>query len=101
ATLEKEAMNRDPRYTQTIAVPDAVWRIHEDGTIDYYNQMYDQLNTEYRFNAPSGYIIKKGYNPQVVFHVPQYEETPRIVYRYAEVLLNFAEAKAEDRKSTR
>jgi hypothetical protein len=27
--------------------------------------------------------------------VPQYEETPGIIYRYAEVLLNFAEAKAE------
>lgn len=95
ATLEKEAQNRDPRYAQTIAVPDVVWRIHEDGSTDYYNQMYDQLNTEYRFNAPTGYIIKKGYNPQVIYHVPQYEETPRIIYRYAEVLLNFAEAKAE------
>ena len=29
------------------------------------------------------------------FHVQQFEETPSILYRYAEVLLNYAEAKAE------
>ncbi|MNY34922.1 SusD family protein [compost metagenome] len=31
----------------------------------------------------------------MIFHLQQYEETPSIVYRYAEVLLNYAEAKAE------
>jgi hypothetical protein len=35
------------------------------------------------------------YNPDVRFHVQQYEETPSILYRYAEVLLNYIEAKAE------
>ena len=45
--------------------------------------------------APTGYVIQKGYNPDMQYHVQQYEETPSILYRYAEVLLNYAEAKAE------
>src|SRR5690606_866739 len=45
--------------------------------------------------APTGYVIQKGYNPNMEYHVQQYEETPSILYRYGEVLLNYAEAKAE------
>src|SRR5690606_20259858 len=47
------------------------------------------------YNAPTGYLIVKGYNPNMIYHVQQFEETPSILYRYAEVLLNYAEAKAE------
>lgn len=95
ATLEDEMQNRDPRFSQTISTPDAIWRIREDGTVDYFSQLYDRLNSGVQYFSPSGYLIRKGYNPRVIFHVPQYEETPGIIYRYAEVLLNFAEAKAE------
>jgi len=31
----------------------------------------------------------------MVYHVQQFEESPAIIYRYAEVLLNYVEAKAE------
>lgn len=95
-TLEDEMQNRDPRFFQTIATPDAIWRLREDGTMDYYSALYNKLNDGgVQYFAPAGYIIRKGYNARVIYHVPQYEETPGIVYRYAEVLLNFAEAKAE------
>jgi hypothetical protein len=94
-TLSTEMQNRDPRFTQTIATPDQVWRIYQNGTINYYSLLYSQLNTKADYNAPSGYVILKGYDPNMVNHVTQYEETPAIIYRYAEVLLNFAEAKAE------
>lgn len=95
ASLSNEMQNRDPRFTQTIATPDQVWRIYQNGTINNYSLLYGQLNTKADYNAPSGYVILKGYDPRMIYHVTQYEETPAIIYRYAEALLNFAEAKAE------
>jgi starch-binding outer membrane protein, SusD/RagB family len=96
ASLAAEVQNRDPRFSQTIATEDVPWFIYEDGSIDYWGEtVYDWINTSSQYNAPSGYVNRKGYNPLKVYHVPQYEETPGIVFRYGEVLLNFAEAKAE------
>jgi hypothetical protein len=95
AKIEDEMQNRDPRYYQTISTPDAVWRYYEDGTTEYFKMLYDILNTGVQYNSPCGYLLRKSYNSSVIYHVPQYEETPGIIYRYAEVLLNFAEAKAE------
>ena len=95
STLADEATDRDPRFYQTIATPDQPWRIHPDGRIEYYSELYSQLNTQATNNSPAGYLIRKGYDSRVIYHTPQYEETPSIVYRYAEALLNYAEAKAE------
>ena len=96
-SLRVEIQNRDPRFYQTIASQDIPWFIYDDGssTLFWGETVYDWLNTSAQYNAPSGYVNRKGYNPLKVYHVPQYEETPGIVYRYGEVLLNFAEAKAE------
>lgn len=93
--LEKEKQNRDPRFYQTIATPSDIRLIAKNGKITYWDEVYNNLNSAVRNNSPSGYIIQKGYNPNEEYHVAQYEETPSILYRYAEVLLNYAEAKAE------
>jgi len=91
-----EMKNRDPRFHQTFAAPDISWFIFEDGsTFTWGELVYDLLNTSAQYNCPAGYANRKGYNPLKIYHVPQYEETPGIIYRYAEVLLNYAEAKAE------
>ncbi|WP_158857219.1 RagB/SusD family nutrient uptake outer membrane protein [Lunatibacter salilacus] len=95
STLLEEAENRDPRFYQTIATPKETWKIFADGTIQLWEEAYDRLNATNDFNAPSGYIIQKGYNPNMIYHVQQYEESPGLIYRYAEALLNYAEAKAE------
>ncbi len=94
-TIEKETLNRDPRLSQTIATPGQVWKIFADGTTLYWKDAYARLNTTADYTCPGGYIIQKGYNPNMIYHVQQYEESPSILYRYAEVLLNYAEAKAE------
>lgn len=94
-TLASEAENRDPRFYQTIATPDQVWQVHPNDNIEYWSDAYDKLNSSADYNAPSGYIIQKGYNPNTTYHVQQYEESPGLIYRYAEALLNFAEARAE------
>ncbi|GAA4446098.1 RagB/SusD family nutrient uptake outer membrane protein [Ravibacter arvi] len=93
--IRKEVINRDPRFSQTIAPPEDVWKIFADGKTQYWEEAYARLNSTADYNSPGGYIIQKGYNPNMVYHVQQYEETPSILYRYAEALLNYAEAKAE------
>lgn len=94
-TVTQEVTNRDPRLKQTIATPDQVWKIQPNGTAQNWDQVYNRLNSNTDYNAPTGYVIQKGYNPNTIYHVQQFEETPSILYRYAEVLLNYAEAKAE------
>src|SRR5690606_8244299 len=94
-SLSDEMKNRDPRFYQNIATDDRVWRIHRDGTVEYWGDVYDKLNSNAAHNSPAGYINIKGYNPDMNYHVQQYEESPGIIYRYAEALLNYAEAKAE------
>ncbi|WP_290384365.1 RagB/SusD family nutrient uptake outer membrane protein, partial [Parabacteroides goldsteinii] len=81
-------------FKQTIFTPEAPWMIDETSTT-YWKDVYDQVNTNTKFNAPSGYVLRKGYDPRMEYHSLNYEETPSVVYRYAEVLLNYAEAKAE------
>ncbi|HEY0769327.1 MAG TPA: RagB/SusD family nutrient uptake outer membrane protein, partial [Sphingobacteriaceae bacterium] len=95
ATLKLEGENRDPRFFQTIASPDDVWKITAGTPNKLWKEVYDKLNTNGDHNAPTGYLVLKGYNPNMIYHVQQFEETPSIIYRYAEVLLNYAEAKAE------
>jgi hypothetical protein len=95
-SLSGEMQNRDPRFRQTFAPPDGIWKIFEDGTTDYWSTVYyEKLNTGSDYDCPGGYIIQKGYDPDVTNHLYENEENPSIIYRYAEVLLNFAEAKVE------
>lgn len=94
-TLMDEMKNRDPRFFQNIAPHDGIQLINKDGSIKYWSAVYDKLNTDAYHNSPAGYINIKGYNPDANFHVQQYEESPGMIYRFGEALLNYAEAKAE------
>jgi starch-binding outer membrane protein, SusD/RagB family len=94
-TIGLEMQNRDPRYIQTFGMPGQPWTIKADGTVTNYDALYANLNQGVEQYSPAGYVLRKGYDNREIYHIPQYEETPGIVYRYAEVLLNFAEAKAE------
>ena len=94
-TLQDEMKNRDPRFSQNVAPHDLIHILNIDGTFDYWGDVYDNLNTDAYHNSPGGYINIKGYNPDKTYHVQQYEESPGLIYRYAEAVLNYAEAKAE------
>jgi len=94
-TLLQEVSNRDPRMKQTIATPDQLWKILANGTTQNWSEVYSRLNQNTDYYAPTGYIIQKGYDPDVTYHIQQFEETPSILFRYAEVLLNYIEAAAE------
>jgi hypothetical protein len=93
--LEKE--NRDPRFYQTIWTPDAIWKIDGNETTTWGEAIYESLNGGHPlYIAQSGYVRRKVFNENWSLHKSGgLEETPQIIYRYAEVLLNFAEAKAE------
>ncbi|PRD56591.1 RagB/SusD family nutrient uptake outer membrane protein [Sphingobacterium gobiense] len=99
-TIVQEMENRDPRFRQTVASPDQVWKIQAHGNVENWSSVFARMNANADLNAPTGYMIQKGYDPQVIYHVQQYGEEPSILFRYAEVLLNYIEAKAELGTST-
>jgi hypothetical protein len=95
-TMADEAIDRDPRFKQQIFTPDAIWQIELSGNIRYYTEVINMINDGTNPNrCHTGYQNRKWYNPREQFRSQNYEENPQITYRYAEVLLNYAEAKAE------
>lgn len=95
-SLLAEKQNRDPRFSQTIFTPGEIWKIEEDGdTLYWEDEVLPKLFSNSTYSSSTGYIRRKDYNPYVIYHDLNFEETPSIQYRYAEVLLNYIEAKAE------
>lgn len=97
AFLKKIAEDCDPRLSQTIWTPDHIMWDNSYGkgtfTKPFLDKSGEALNN-------TGFQIRKGNNPQdptagsgVSWNTSC--ETGAIVFRYAEVLLNYAEAKAE------
>ena len=67
-----------------------------DSNITKFEDEYmTKLFSNTTFACPTGYVRRKDYDPDTQYHAQNYEITPSIQYRYAEVLLNYAEAKAE------
>ncbi len=94
-TIEDEVMNRDPRMDQTIFTKDDPLYIYEDGSIDYYEVTFNRTFQDISHSGATGYHQRKTYNAHRIYHHTQHEETPTLNDRYAEVLLNYAEAKTE------
>ncbi len=94
-TIEDEVMNRDPRMDQTIFTQDDPLYIYEDGSIEYYKVTFDRTFQDISHSGATGYHQRKNYNAHRIYHHTQHEETPTLNDRYAEVLLNYAEAKME------
>ena len=94
SNITDEMKNRDPRFNQTIFAPADPWEITGSDTL-FWSNVYSQINSASNYFAPTGYVERKGYDPLMTYHSANFEEDPVIQFRYAEVLLNFAEAKAE------
>jgi len=83
----KEFQNRDPRLSQTFAYPG--WQLVYTSTYSQGDPLYvQQLAKNF-----SGYHQIKGFLNTLNLEVRNNIDIP--LYRYAEVLLNYAEAKAE------
>lgn len=93
-TIVDEMKNRDPRLFQTAWNPQAPWQI--DGTdTTFWEEVWVNLNSGGRLSSATSFGNRKGYNAQLETQNKGGEETPVPLFRYAEVLLNFIEAKAE------
>ncbi|MGV3604447.1 MAG: RagB/SusD family nutrient uptake outer membrane protein [Dyadobacter fermentans] len=95
-TLNDVKSNRDPRLAQTVYFPgDAITTNRPNGQPDAVFQFPD-LNSS--ANVPTGYVLRKGTNTEYFQQSGMGNSTSTqamIYFRYAEALLNFAEAKAE------
>lgn len=89
-TLDDEATNRDPRFSQLIATRGFVLRNNTDGSQNVF--ALPQIGTS---TAPTGYMIIKAMSPDPAQWNFALSTLDLFLFRYAEVLLNEAEAKAE------
>lgn len=94
--------NRDPRFYETIAYNGCNWGLSGNSnyrlwTYFYYNNKSNPTktaSTEISASA-SGFYLRKGIDPSLTLANIAYAGTDWIEMRYAEVLLNQAEAAAE------
>ena len=94
--------NRDPRFYQTIAYNGCNWGLSGNSnyrlwTYYYYNNKSTPTKTASTESSAStsGFYLRKGIDPSLTLSNIAYAGTDWIEIRYAEVLLNQAEAAAE------
>ncbi len=85
--------NRDPRMRQTILHPDDVarWQWNQNDQA----RTYPRLTGMGGQTSETGYSICKVFEPIAAFATYNTSDTPGIILRFGEVLLNYAEAVAE------
>ncbi|GAA5219960.1 RagB/SusD family nutrient uptake outer membrane protein [Membranihabitans marinus] len=87
---DSEFANRDPRMRQSVYTSDQPYHITDEGEIQY------QITPEFdNGKCFTGYRIYKGFSPTQRDFEYQRCTLDEFIFRYAEVLLNYAEAKAE------
>lgn len=92
ADLTKVIANRDPRLSQSMWVPGDPFTIQNGVVTKYFTLPWIDQTGELR--NTSGYQLAKGRTVNVELANNDFE-TASIIFRYAEALLNYAEAKAE------
>jgi hypothetical protein len=94
-SIELEAQNRDPRLAQSIFLPGDPRKINTPAGIKeiYFTKPPIDLTGQYR--AITGYCLYKGVNPEYSQQQESGGWMGSIIFRYAEALLIYAEAKAE------
>jgi hypothetical protein len=93
ATYQDIFANRDPRMRQTILHPDDVVRWQWNKTD--LTRTYPRLTNTGGLTCETGYSICKVYEPIAAHATYNTSDTPAIIVRFGEVLLNYAEAMAE------
>lgn len=88
STPSKEAENRDPRYAQTVATPGFVKTSSNPPVIVNLPEIGTPVTT-------TGYWFIKGMSSDPKQEEAYSSDTDMFIFRYAEVLLNYAEAKYE------
>jgi starch-binding outer membrane protein, SusD/RagB family len=94
AQIEDVFVNRDPRLRQTILHPDDV-AYYQFGNNDLTRPYPRIVGMAGGQTSETGYQIIKIYDNKTAYATYNTSNTPAITLRFAEVLLNYAEAKAE------
>ena len=84
--------DRDPRLSQSMWVPGEPYTVKNNVVLEYFSLPWLDKTGELR--CTSGYQLAKGRTVRVELAKDD-GETASIIFRYAEALLNYAEAKAE------
>lgn len=93
AQIEDVFENRDPRLRQTILHPDDVLKY---GYGNFDTRPYPRLRgMNGGQTIETGYHIIKVFDPVTAYATYNTSNTPAIILRFAEALLNYAEARAE------
>lgn len=95
-TLSDAVTNRDPRLRQTIWVPgDPAYFSQSGDILEYFTTSWLSRQEGGERNI-TGYQLKKGFSSEA-YSVPggHTQTEGSVVFRYAEALLNYAEARAE------
>lgn len=93
ATLQDVVSNRDPRLRQTIVVDDGEHLMWDSSPAEYFTTPVFEGPNENR--CVTGYQLYKGHSADYAENQTMQCTTGAIYFRYAEVLLIYAEAKAE------
>ena len=95
-SYEEVFRNRDPRMTQSILAPGTPWEGGKSGDLSSTDDKiytYPKLsNTKDGSMTYSGYYMRKCVEPSTVRYV-SHDDNDIVIIRYAEVLLNYIEAK--------
>jgi hypothetical protein len=83
--------NRDPRFDQTIAFNGATWHINGNSNYKLWTYMVNNKTVEQKATV-SGFYVRKAIDPNLSTGAAANSGTDWIEMRYAEVMLNFAEA---------
>ncbi|MVZ65357.1 RagB/SusD family nutrient uptake outer membrane protein [Sphingobacterium sp. DK4209] len=85
----KEHLNRDPRYAQTIATPNFIWQFNSSTSTPTGLPAIGTSRTS------TGYWLIKGRSSDAAQYIANQSDIDAFIFRFGEVLLNFAEAKYE------
>ncbi|MCE7041373.1 RagB/SusD family nutrient uptake outer membrane protein [Dyadobacter sp. CY312] len=83
--------NRDPRFNNTIAYNGATWHINGNTNYRLWTYMVDNKTVEQKATT-TGFYVRKAIDPNLASGAVANSGTDWIEMRYAEVMLNFAEA---------
>lgn len=85
-----EFKDRDPRMNQSVYHPTRVYRIYEDGSTEF--RPMPEFDNNY---CSTSYYILKGYSPYERDRLQLQCIVDDFIFRYGELLVSYAEAKAE------
>lgn len=85
-----EFKDRDPRMNQSVYHPSRIYRIYEDGSTEF--RPMPEFDNNY---CSTSYYILKGYSPYERDRLQLQCVVDDFIFRYGELLVSYAEAKAE------